>query len=247
MEEPRFDPLDYVSVFNRRKWWFIVPAGLAFVIGCCWSGCCRAATRRRRRSRSAPRARANVVGAVADAIAASACARWRSSCSAGTVLERTARLEHLDQKDRSTRRSTSEPRQLACRCPTRSRRLVRRPTTALARAEGSSSTATRWSTSTALAERRAADRQPPRAGLRRGEQPLAGSARAGHVAVHRHAAASPARTRLNALEGRLRTMKESFMGRLPEQTSANLAMVDRLQRQLESNATRCAASRTGCR
>ncbi len=25
MDEPRFDPLDYVSVFNRRKWWFIVP------------------------------------------------------------------------------------------------------------------------------------------------------------------------------------------------------------------------------
>ena len=29
MDEPRFDPLDYVSVFNRRKWWFIVPVTLA--------------------------------------------------------------------------------------------------------------------------------------------------------------------------------------------------------------------------
>jgi polysaccharide chain length determinant protein (PEP-CTERM system associated) len=44
-------------------------------------------------------------------------------------------------------------------------------------------------------------------------------------------------TRLNALEARLRTMKESFMGRLPEQTNANLAMVSAMQRQLESNAT----------
>ena len=33
MEEPRFDPLDYVSVFNRRKWWFIVPVALSIVIG----------------------------------------------------------------------------------------------------------------------------------------------------------------------------------------------------------------------
>ena len=33
MEEPRFDPFDYVSAFNRRKWWFIVPVALSIVIG----------------------------------------------------------------------------------------------------------------------------------------------------------------------------------------------------------------------
>src|SRR6185295_7362637 len=44
-------------------------------------------------------------------------------------------------------------------------------------------------------------------------------------------------TRLNTLEANLRQMKESNMGRLPEQTNANLAMVAALQRQLESNAT----------
>ena len=33
MEEPRFDPLDYVSAFNRRKWWFIVPVVLSLIIG----------------------------------------------------------------------------------------------------------------------------------------------------------------------------------------------------------------------
>jgi len=32
-------------------------------------------------------------------------------------------------------------------------------------------------------------------------------------------------------------MKEAFMGRLPEQTNSNLAMVSAMQRQLESNAT----------
>jgi uncharacterized protein involved in exopolysaccharide biosynthesis len=41
--------------------------------------------------------------------------------------------------------------------------------------------------------------------------------------------------RLTTLEGKLREMKESYMGRLPEQTNANLAMVSALQRQLESN------------
>ena len=43
--------------------------------------------------------------------------------------------------------------------------------------------------------------------------------------------------RLTTLEARLREMKESYMGRLPEQTNANLAMVAALQRQLEANAT----------
>ena len=33
MDEPRFDPLDYVSVVNRRKWWFIVPLALALIVG----------------------------------------------------------------------------------------------------------------------------------------------------------------------------------------------------------------------
>ena len=33
MDEPRFDPLDYVSAFNRRKWWFIVPVALSVIIG----------------------------------------------------------------------------------------------------------------------------------------------------------------------------------------------------------------------
>ena len=43
-------------------------------------------------------------------------------------------------------------------------------------------------------------------------------------------------TRLNELEGRLRTAKESFMGALPEQTNANVAMVTGLQQQLETTA-----------
>src|SRR5262245_30552446 len=42
--------------------------------------------------------------------------------------------------------------------------------------------------------------------------------------------------RLNELEGRLRRAKESFMGALPEQTNANVAMATGLQQQLETTA-----------
>ena len=33
MEERRFHPLDYLSVLQRRKWWFIVPMALSVVVG----------------------------------------------------------------------------------------------------------------------------------------------------------------------------------------------------------------------
>jgi polysaccharide biosynthesis transport protein len=42
--------------------------------------------------------------------------------------------------------------------------------------------------------------------------------------------------RLSVLEGQLRTAKEAFMGALPEQTNANVAMATGLQQQLETTA-----------
>ena len=33
MEEGRFHPLDYLSVLQRRKWWFIVPMAVAVLVG----------------------------------------------------------------------------------------------------------------------------------------------------------------------------------------------------------------------
>ena len=98
MDEPRFDPLDYVSVFNRRKWWFIVPVALAArhrrPAGL------EAAThvsgdddhRGQRRRASPP----NMIGTVEidrqDRMRAVS-----QQLLSRTVLERTARLEHLDQ------------------------------------------------------------------------------------------------------------------------------------------------------
>jgi len=43
--------------------------------------------------------------------------------------------------------------------------------------------------------------------------------------------------RLAALEAKLRSSKESYMGQLPEQTQANLSTLSGLRQQLESNAT----------
>jgi hypothetical protein len=58
MEERRFHPLDYLSVLQRRKWWFIVPMALAVIVGVTLACSCRASTGRRPRSASPiPRSR----------------------------------------------------------------------------------------------------------------------------------------------------------------------------------------------
>src|SRR5215203_4018050 len=47
---------------------------------------------------------------------------------------------------------------------------------------------------------------------------------------------SASKARLDQIEARLRTAKESYMGRLPEQTQSNLSMAAGTRQQLESTA-----------
>src|SRR4051812_35042356 len=96
MDEPRFDPLDYVSVINRRKWWFIVPMTLALIVGglLVWK-LPRTYQATTTIAVSAARLAPNVVGAVEMARPDRIRAVSQQLLSR-TVLERTARLEHLD-------------------------------------------------------------------------------------------------------------------------------------------------------
>src|SRR4051812_21624365 len=97
MDEPRFAPLDYVSVFNRRKWWFIVPLTLALIVGglLVWK-LPRTYQATTTIAVSAARLAPNIVGAVAMDRAERMHAVSQQLLSR-PVLERTARLEHLDQ------------------------------------------------------------------------------------------------------------------------------------------------------
>ena len=97
MDEPRFDPLDYVSVFNRRKWWFIVPVTLALLIGglLVWQ-LPRTYQASTTIAVSAARVSNNVIGAV-DIDRQERMRAVSQQLLSRTVLERTARLEHLDQ------------------------------------------------------------------------------------------------------------------------------------------------------
>jgi len=242
MDEPRFDPLDYVSVFNRRKWWFIVPVALSIVIGVLlvWK-LPRTYQATTTVAISSARVAPNVVGAVemdkADRM------RAVSQLLLGrSVLERTARLEHMDQ-GQSIDAAISR---------LRSSISVTLPDSIT---PGSAATSGGGTTQQQLTpDQKAAldtyqvsyiDDTPEDAQriLNRlaqvfvQENSKSLEIRAQDTSQFIEGQLRASESRLLSLEQQLRQMKELYMGRLPEQTNANLAMVSTMQRQLESNAT----------
>ena len=98
MEEPRFDPLDYVSAFNRRKWWFVVPVALSIVIGALLVWLLpRSYQSTATIGVSTPRVAPNLVGG-ATVDRAERTRAIAQQLRSRPVLERAARLEGLDQQ-----------------------------------------------------------------------------------------------------------------------------------------------------
>ena len=238
MDEPRFDPLDYVSVFNRRKWWFIVPVALSLLIGglLVWK-LPRTYQASTTIAVSAPRVAGNVVGAVLI----DSQERMRAVSQqllSRPVLERTARLEHLDQSqsiDASVNRlrggiSVSLP-------------------DSITPGGGGGAPSTQLSPDQKAQldtyQIRFVDDSPEDAQriVNRlaqvfvEENNRSREVVAADTSQFIEAQLRASESRLNGLEERLRDMKEAFMGRLPEQTNSNLAMVATMQRQLESATT----------
>jgi polysaccharide biosynthesis transport protein len=239
MDEPRFDPLDYVSVVNRRKWWFIVPMTLALIIGSLlvWK-LPRTYQATATIAVSAARLAPNVAGTVEMGRPERMRAVSQQLLSR-TVLERTARLEHLDQNSSiesaisQIRSSVSvslpdsiTPNSAATGAPDKSLspdQKAQLDTYQVSVVEGTPEDAQRIVNrlTQVFVEENSRSRE------------VRAQDTSQFIDTQLHASA----TRLASLEARLRTMKESFMGRLPEQTNANLQMVSAMQRQLESNAT----------
>jgi uncharacterized protein involved in exopolysaccharide biosynthesis len=241
MDEPRFDPLDYVSVFNRRKWWFIVPVVLAIVVGVVlvWQ-----LPRTYQATTTVAVSSARVAPTVVGAVEMDKADRMRAVSQlllGRSVLERTARLEHMD-KDGSIDAAIAELRGAIS---------VALPDSIT---PGGAATAGAATGSQLTPDQKAAldtyqvsyvDDTPEDSQriLNRlaqvfvQENSKALEIRAQDTSQFIDGQLRASETRLAALEQRLRTMKESYMGRLPEQTNANLAMVSAMQRQLESNAT----------
>ena len=236
MDEPRFDPLDYLSVFNRRKWWFIVPVALAIVIGTLLVWILpriyqAAATIAVSSARVAP----NLIGSLEidkqDRMRAVS-----QQLLSRPVLERTARLEHLD-RDRSIDAAVAMIRSsVSVQIPDSIT-----PGAPATGAQLSPDQKAQLDTYYVLyVDDTPGDAQRILNRLVQvfvDENSKSREVIAQDTSQFIEAQLRASETRLNTLEGRLREMKETFMGRLPEQTNANLAMVSAMQRQLESNAT----------
>jgi protein tyrosine kinase modulator len=238
MDETRFDPLDYVSVISRRKWWFIVPVALSIIVGAAlvWK-LPRTYQATSTIAVSAARVAPNLVGSVEidpqDRMRAVS-----QQLLSRSVLERTARLEHLDADkpiDVSIARmrgntSVALPDSIT-------------PTPAINSATQQLSPDQRAHLDTYYVNYLDDSAEDAQRIVNRlvqvfiEENSKSREIRAQDTSQFIEGQLRVSEARLAALENRLRQMKESFMGRLPEQTNANLTMVSALQRQLESNAT----------
>ncbi len=230
MEEPRFDPLDYVSAFNRRKWWFIVPVALSIVIGALLVWLLpRSYQSTATIGVSTPRVAANMVGG-ATVDRAERTRAIAQQLRSRPVLERAARLEGLDQQESIDAAVNQLNRGLSVSFSSSAIKGSMTPD----QREQLDSYDVVYTEATAADAQRILNRV---AQVFVEENSRSRELRAQDTAEFITLQLRASEERLSALEGRLRTAKEAYMGRLPSQTGANLSMVEGLQRQVESNAT----------
>jgi polysaccharide biosynthesis transport protein len=222
MDSPTFHPLDYVSVLRRRMWWFIAPVVLSVIVGAAlvtWL----------------PRSyKSNAVLGVSlptlspDLLRQNVKANEEERARAITqtlfspgVLERVVREENM-QTQRPVKEAAADVRS--------------RVEVAMLRPEqGQPSGLDQFTI--AYSDPEPDDAQ--RIANRLADAFVQESSRKREVRAEETSAfigkqLDASQQRLSVLEGRLRTAKESYMGALPEQTHANVAMVTGLQQQLET-------------
>ncbi|HYM24427.1 MAG TPA: GNVR domain-containing protein [Vicinamibacterales bacterium] len=244
MDETRFDPLDYVSVFNRRKWWFIVPVALAIVVGIALvSFLPRTYQATTTLAIGSARVAPTVIGAPVEIDKQERMRAVSQQLLSRPVLERTARLEHMDQGASIDSAIGRLRRSISVALPD-SITPGSAASSASAAASGSQLTPDQKASLDSY-QVSYVDETPETAQriLNRlaqvfvQENSKSLEIQAQDTTQFIDAQLRSSENRLGALEAKLRDMKESYMGRLPEQTNSNLSMVSNLQRQLESNAT----------
>ena len=229
-DEPRFDPLDYVSAFNRRKWWFLLPVAASVIVGVLLVWLLpRTYESTATIGVSMPRVTATIVGTAA----VDRGERTRTIAQqlrSRAVLERTARLEGLDQQESIDAAVNRLHRGVEVSF---SSSVIQGSITPEQRAQLDSYDLLYTDDSPENAQRilnRLAQ-------VFVEENSRSRELRAQDTSEFISAQLRTSEERLNALEARVRKAKESYMGRLPEQTDANLSMVEGLQRQIEASAT----------
>jgi len=225
MEDTRVHALDYLKVFQRRKWWLIVPIVLSIVVGFLLLE----VLPREYRSNATLAVAAPVISPnLVNSSPLDNQERLRALSQqllSAPILSRVVREEGIgdasDDKTIGTLRraismsvpepvaNTNEPRRLdtfvvsyANADPARAQRINNRLVNVFV-----------------------------------DESSKARAERAEDTSMFIANQLEESQSRLNRLEGALRNAKESYMGQLPEQTQANLATLSGLRQQMEANAT----------
>jgi polysaccharide chain length determinant protein (PEP-CTERM system associated) len=216
---------DYASVLRRRKWWLIVPIVVAVVIGALLALVLpREYSSYTTLAVSSPAVASNLIGSAAQPDLEERVRAISHELLSRTVLERVVQEEGLGGKQSvdgaiaAVRSNTSVSLPVKPIAATRSG-----PDTFIVTYVGSSPDEAQRVTNR-LATVFLDEHSKIRAARAEGTSAFLGNQ------------LSQSRDRLQSLEAKLRQMKESFMGRLPEQTQANLQMVAGLRQQQESTA-----------
>lgn len=220
---PAFHPLDYVSVVRRRMWWLIVPAVLAAVIGAAlvmWLP--REYSTRATLGVSMPAVSPELLGRTQRVSPEERVSAITQGVKSPALLERIVKEEGLDKNTPTTDAIQALDRRTTVAIPPADPNLP--PGTIMQFTvqyrDGDPETTQRITNR--LAELFVED-----SSMRR-------EMRAEDTSAFVSMQLGESQRRLSELEARLRTAKESFMGALPEQTNANVAMVTGLQQQLET-------------
>jgi polysaccharide chain length determinant protein (PEP-CTERM system associated) len=235
MDEPRFDPLDYVSVFNRRKWWFIVPVGLALLVG---TALVLLVPRTYESTAtigvSSPRVTAGLLGPSSQVERTERLRAIQQQLLSRNVLERTVQEEGLapdGSADAAVARIRAGVRVAASATITPGSSASSLSPEARAQLDSYQLTYTDGSPDDA---QRILNRI---ASVFVEENSRSREIRAQDTSAFIETQVAASQQRLASLELQLRKAKEAYMGQLPEQRDSNLRMVAALQQQLDSTAT----------
>ena len=229
MEERSFHPLDYMSVVRRRKWWFLGPLIGAITIGALLAMILpREYKSEAEIGVAAPTLSPELLRGVSSLNAADRQRAVSQQLLSRTVLERVVREERLNpakpvEETAAKLRGVVE-KNIEVPMP------IGRPTNA-ARESGLESFRLGYVDRTPERAQRIANRL---ALVFVEENSKTATQRAENTSEVLAQQVRSSQERLAKLAEQLRTKKETFMGRLPDQMEANIHMVNGMRQQLES-------------
>jgi len=223
MEETHVHALDYVSVVGRRKWWLIVPIALSILVGLLLVRFLpKEYTSTATLGVAAPIVSPNLVNQASPLDNQERMRAMSQQLLSLQILARVVREEGLGSGAPNDPKVGGLRRRITITVPepvAQTNEIRRLDTFIVAYGDPAQRITNRLAT------------------VFVDENSKTRAERAEDTSMFIAAQLHASQVRLADLEGRLRKAKEAYMGRLPEQTQANLQNLSGLRQQLEANAT----------